>query len=112
MSKDLGEPHTTDYCKRCGESPESGTHMLPGHGHLYEDPRIRPTYKIIRTSNFDHEDHRGNQWVAAENIPTSQLAELMVNGINNHLEKEFDCEQEDFFVVVDQAHVLRPDWEP
>lgn len=29
---------TTDYCKVCGESPESGTHMLPGHGHTYVPP--------------------------------------------------------------------------
>jgi len=30
---------TTDYCARCGESPESGTHMLPGHGHEYVPPK-------------------------------------------------------------------------
>jgi hypothetical protein len=36
---------TTDYCARCGESPESGTHMLPGHGHEYVPPcRCPPNY--------------------------------------------------------------------
>lgn len=32
-----GEPVVTDYCVKCGESPESGSH-LP-HGHEYVDPR-------------------------------------------------------------------------
>lgn len=32
----LGEPRTTDYCKACGESPDSATHL---HEHAYEDPR-------------------------------------------------------------------------
>lgn len=36
----LGDPQTTDYCVKCGESPESGTHCMPGHGHKYVDPRI------------------------------------------------------------------------
>ncbi len=36
----MGEPKTTDYCRRCGESPESATHLLPlPSGHDYEDPR-------------------------------------------------------------------------
>lgn len=34
---EYSEPKTTDYCARCGESPESGSH-LP-HGHEYVDPR-------------------------------------------------------------------------
>lgn len=38
-----GEPKTTDYCVKCGESPESGSH-LP-HGHAYVDPR----YNAIAT---------------------------------------------------------------
>ncbi len=33
----FGEPKTSDYCMRCGESPDSGSH-LP-HGHEYADPR-------------------------------------------------------------------------
>lgn len=32
---------TTDYCARCGESPMSGTHMMPGHGHPYVPPTDR-----------------------------------------------------------------------
>lgn len=35
---DPSQYKTTDYCKVCGESPESGTHMLPGHGHEYVPP--------------------------------------------------------------------------
>lgn len=34
----LGEPTTTDYCKQCGESPDSATHWI-ADGHDYVDPR-------------------------------------------------------------------------
>lgn len=33
---ELREPRTSDYCKVCGESPDSGSH-LP-HGHTYVAP--------------------------------------------------------------------------
>lgn len=36
------EYKTTDYCARCGESPESGTHVVLPHeagGHDYVPPR-------------------------------------------------------------------------
>lgn len=37
----LPAPKTTDYCKRCGHSPDSGIHVVWGQGaHLYEDPRL------------------------------------------------------------------------
>jgi hypothetical protein len=37
----LGEPSTSDYCKTCGESPDSATHIgLGTHPHAYVDPRI------------------------------------------------------------------------
>lgn len=39
VEPDFGDPHTTDYCVTCGESPDSGSH-LPS-GHLYVDPRPR-----------------------------------------------------------------------
>jgi len=45
------EPKTTDYCARCGESPESGSH-LP-HGHEYVDPRVRDP--AIKTKQFAHQ---------------------------------------------------------
>ena len=40
----MSEPRTTDYCLRCGESPESGTHQLysvgaPSGFHEFVDPR-------------------------------------------------------------------------
>ena len=33
-----GDPKTMDYCKRCGQSPNSATHM---YNHIYEDPRVK-----------------------------------------------------------------------
>ena len=38
----LGEPSTTDYCLTCGESPESGSHILGPKKHDYVDPRKPP----------------------------------------------------------------------
>ncbi len=36
----LDEPKTTDYCRKCGESPESATHYGLGPSpHSFEDPR-------------------------------------------------------------------------
>lgn len=34
------EPKTSDYCKRCGESPESASHWVGPDQHAYEDPRV------------------------------------------------------------------------
>jgi hypothetical protein len=40
MTRRIGDipddARATDYCKRCGESPESGTHLFD---HPYQDPR-------------------------------------------------------------------------
>lgn len=33
----LGDASTQDYCRKCGESPESGSHIFD---HTYEDPRV------------------------------------------------------------------------
>lgn len=33
----ISDPKTTDYCRACGESPESGSHSP--FGHAYVDPR-------------------------------------------------------------------------
>lgn len=38
------EPRTMDYCARCGESPESATHVFGNH--TYVDPR--PLYFAYR----------------------------------------------------------------
>jgi hypothetical protein len=39
--------------------------------------------KIIRKSDYDHEGPRGNQYIAAENIPNRHLAEIMVAALND-----------------------------
>jgi len=36
----LGEPRTTDYCRSCGESPQSGIHWIGKDTHDYQDPRL------------------------------------------------------------------------
>lgn len=65
-------------------------------------------YKIIRKSNFNHEDYRGNQYPVAELIRSSYLATVMCDALNAH----GGPYSEDFYEVVSQSHVLPPDWEP
>jgi hypothetical protein len=66
---DYGEPRTTDYCARCGESPESGTHVLGGHEYLdprkfgwrgNKDPgsRAEPSMKMIVLFTVGRREHR------------------------------------------------------
>jgi len=54
-----GEPKTTDYCAACGESPDSGSHLL--HGHAYVDQRTdvdRRAPQIARMSPVDSPTRR------------------------------------------------------
>jgi hypothetical protein len=44
--------------------------------------------KIIRKSNFDHEDHRGDQYFVAQRLSIR------------------------FYLVVDDNYLLPPNWEP
>lgn len=36
----FGEPKTSDHCRRCGDSPDSGRHLMGPGAHEYEDPRL------------------------------------------------------------------------
>lgn len=63
--------------------------------------------KIVRKSNYDHEDHRGNQYFIAQRISQRQ-AEAVVEVLNKLEHPGSD----DFYVVVDNDYLLPPDWEP
>lgn len=45
----LGEPKTTDYCLRCGESPDSGSHLFKC---AYADPR-EPRFAVLDIKKGD-----------------------------------------------------------
>lgn len=46
----LGDASTQDYCRKCGESPESGSHIFD---HTYEDPR----FVMITTQKWSDKAH-------------------------------------------------------
>ncbi len=63
--------------------------------------------KVIRKSNFNHEDHRGNQYFVAQHIGergAKAVADLLneLSGPNN----------DDYYVAVADNYVLPPDFEP
>lgn len=64
--------------------------------------------KIIRKSNYDHEDYRGDQFVVAEKLKSDFYAKLICKLLNEHSGEH----SEDFFEVVPDDHILQPDWEP
>jgi len=47
LPSDLGEPKTSDYCVDCGESPESGNHVMGSKFHEYKDPRVAPRLRVF-----------------------------------------------------------------
>lgn len=64
--------------------------------------------KIVRKSNFDHEDHRGDEWFVAQKLTSKQahkVAELLQDLSGGD-------EAEDFFVVVEDDYQLKPEWQP
>lgn len=63
--------------------------------------------KIIRKSNFDHEDHRGDQWFVAQRL-TKQQADLVAETLNNLEHQNSD----DYYKVVPDDYVLPPEWQP
>lgn len=63
--------------------------------------------RVIRVSNFNHEDYRGDQYFVAQNVSEYQ-AEAIAEALNS-LENEHS---DDFFRVVPDDYVLPPDWEP
>lgn len=51
MATPYTEPKTTDYCVRCGESPESGSHLASGHDYI--DPRYNAIVKRGVSTPFE-----------------------------------------------------------
>ena len=63
--------------------------------------------KVIRVSNFDYEDERGNQRVIATGLEP-EVAEVVANRLNGVQGENSD----DFYVTRPDDYVLPPDWEP
>lgn len=63
--------------------------------------------KVIRKSNFDYDDHRGNQYIVAQRV-TGRQAQAIADALNE-LEGEHS---DDFYETVADDYVLPPDWEP
>lgn len=66
------------------------------------------TYSIVRKSNFNHEDWRGDQYFVAQGIPTKVQADIMAEALNDNEHEHSD----DWFVVVDSRYTMPPKWEP
>jgi hypothetical protein len=64
--------------------------------------------QIIRKSNFDHEDWRGNQRVVASGIIHSREAMVMCDALN----RASGPHGEDFYETVPDDYKLPPPWEP
>lgn len=58
--------------------------------------------KIIRVSNYDYEDHRGNQRVVAEGITDEREARVMAEALQHDPKRD----GEDWFMVVPDDHKL------
>jgi hypothetical protein len=63
--------------------------------------------KIIRRSNYNHEDHRGNQHFVAQRLVVRD-AQKVADLLNELAGPRSD----DFYCVVADDYVLPPDWEP
>lgn len=63
--------------------------------------------KVVRKSNFDYEDWRGNQYFVAQRV-TDRQAQAIADALN---ELEGD-HSDDFYETVADDYVLPPDWEP
>jgi hypothetical protein len=64
-------------------------------------------FRVVRISNYDHEDWRGNQWFVTVPL-TSGWAESITKALNA---AEHD-HSDNYFRVVPDSYVLPPDWEP
>lgn len=64
--------------------------------------------KIVRVSNFDYDDHRGDQYVVAEGIANKHHASVMCEALN----EANGSRGPDWFQVVPDDYVLPPKWEP
>lgn len=66
------------------------------------------TYNIVRRSNYNHEDWRGDEFYVAQKIPMQSQADTMCAALNGALNPY----SEDWFTVVDSNYLLPPKWEP
>lgn len=63
--------------------------------------------KVVRKSNFDYEDHRGDQYFVAQRI-CERDARAIADLLNERAGKHSD----NFYDVVADDYVLPPDWQP
>jgi hypothetical protein len=63
--------------------------------------------KVVRCSNFDYEDRRGNQWFVAQQL-TRQQAELVASALN----ADSGDYGPDYYLAVPDDYTLPPDWQP
>ncbi len=63
--------------------------------------------RVIRKSNFDHDDHRGDQYFVTCVLSPAR-AEAVARALNE-IEGEHS---DDLFSVVADDYVLPPDWQP
>lgn len=63
--------------------------------------------KVIRKSNHDHEDWRGDQHFVAQRLTTKQ-AQAVAKALND-LEHEHS---DDYYAEVSDDYVLPPEWKP
>lgn len=63
--------------------------------------------KVVRKSNFDHEDWRGNQYFVAQQVDRHQA-----QAIADLLNEREGPNSDDFYTVVPDDYVLPKDWEP
>jgi len=64
--------------------------------------------KIIRRSNWSHEDWRGDERVVAAQIANAREAKIMGDALNAYAGEHSD----DHFHVMPDDYVLKPDWKP
>ena len=65
-------------------------------------------YKVIRKSNYDHDDWRGNEVFATAYSFSKETAEAICNLMNEDQYRN----HEDWFAVVPGDYVLPKEWEP
>lgn len=63
--------------------------------------------RVVRKSNYDHEDWRGDQYFI-----TYALAERRATAVAKTLNDLEEPQSDDIFVVVPDDYVLPPHWQP
>jgi hypothetical protein len=71
------------------------------------DPPAPEVWRVVRRSNFDHEDERGNEHFVCESSSMGN-AELVCCALNFTTPRRAD----NFYIVVGADYQLRPDWTP